>query len=282
MSLGFLMGEVVAHLAVEGDRRIYFEHYPGAREVTVVLSHGWGMACRVWDNTTACLQDAGVGVVAYDHRNCGRSDKDFRDVSISALGDDVVALCDHLGLGGVVVNGWSLGGVVVTDAAAKLGDRLAGLILTAAASPRYTQADGFPYGGQPEDVTATVAALRADRVNFLRTLYYEGAYAKDVGEAVKNWCWQISLQASPGADASLGALANVDYREAMTQIAAPALVYVGALDGVADPGIGRTAAELLPNGRLVEMADCGHTPFLEDPEAYHRALLEFLGELGNG
>ena len=111
----------MAYLAVEGDRRVYFEHYPGSRDLTVVLSHGWGMGCRVWDNTTACLQDAGFGVLAYDHRNCGRSDKDFQDVSIGALGDDVVSLCDHLGLGRVAVNGWSLGGAVVTDAATKLG-----------------------------------------------------------------------------------------------------------------------------------------------------------------
>ena len=72
-------------LTREAGRQIYFEHYAG-RGPTVVLSHGWGMGCRAWDDTIARLTDRGHAVVAYDHRGCGRSDKDFADVSIDALG----------------------------------------------------------------------------------------------------------------------------------------------------------------------------------------------------
>ena len=67
-----------------------------------------------------------------------------------------------------MLNGWSLGGAVAIDAAARLGSRLAGLVLTCGATPRYTRGDDFPYGGTAADVAATVAALRADRVNFLK------------------------------------------------------------------------------------------------------------------
>jgi pimeloyl-[acyl-carrier protein] methyl ester esterase len=269
----------MGYLAVEGERKIYFEHHAGDRAATVVLSHGWGMGSKVWTNTLARLQDEGYPVVVYDHRACGNSDKDFVDVSIEALGDDLVKICQLLGLDQVVLNGWSLGGAVVVDAASKLGANLTGLVLTAAASPRYTQAEGFPYGGQPEDVAATVAAVRADRVNFLKGLYFEGVFAKDVGEDVKEWAWEIALQAGPAADASLGALASLDQREAMAQIQVPALVVVGGQDGVAPADIGRFAAQCLPNSRLVEMADCGHGPFLEDSGTYHAELLGFLAEL---
>ena len=174
-------------LTREGGRQIYFEHYAG-RGPTVVLSHGWGMSCRAWDDTIARLCDRGHAVVAYDHRCCGRSDKDFADVSIAALGDDVVALCKHLALDGVVLNGWSLGGAVVVDAAAKLGPALRGLVLSAGATPRYTQAPGFAHGGKPEDVAATVAALRAGRVAFLKGLYFGGVFAVEVGDDLKQRC----------------------------------------------------------------------------------------------
>lgn len=263
-------------LTREGGRQIYFEHYAG-RGPAVVLSHGWGMGCRAWDDTIARLTDRGHAVVAYDHRGCGRSDKDFVDVSIEALGDDVVALCKHLALGDVVLNGWSLGGAVVVDAATKLGAALRGLVLTVGATPRYTQADGFPHGGRPEDVAATVAALRAGRIAFLKGLYFGGVFAVDVGDDVKQRCWQIALEASPGADASLGALARLDQRKALAAIAAPALVVVGARDGVVPPGIGRAAAALLPNATLCEL-DCGHAPFLELPDAYHAALFDLLAK----
>jgi non-heme chloroperoxidase len=108
----------MSRLAVEQDRTLSFEFHPGApANPVVVLSHGWGMNARAWDDVTARLCDAGHSVLVYDHRACGHSDKDFRDVSIDALGSDVVALCDHLALSSVVLNGWSLGGAVVVDAA---------------------------------------------------------------------------------------------------------------------------------------------------------------------
>ncbi len=268
----------MAYLNVDGQRRIYYEHYPAGRP-TVVLSHGWGMGCRVWDGTVARLQDAGIGVVTYDQRGCGESDKDFADVSIEALGGDLVALCEHLALAAPVLNGWSLGGAVVIDAAARLGSNLAGLVLTCGATPRYTRAVDFAFGGTAADVAATVAALRADRVNFLKTLYYQGVFARAVSDDVKHWCWQIALQASPGADASLGALATLDQRAAMARIDAPALVVVGGNDGVVAPDIERFAARQLRNAELLEMADCGHAPFLEDAVVYHDALLRFVGRL---
>lgn len=263
-------------LARAGGRQIYFEHYAG-REPSVVLSHGWGMSCRAWDDTIARLTDRGHAVVAYDHRGCGKSDKDFADVSIEALGDDVVALCKHIALDAVVLNGWSLGGAVVVDAAAKLGGALRGLVLTAGATPRYTQAEGFPHGGRPEDVAATVAALRAGRIAFLKGLYFGGVFAVDVGDDVKQRCWQIALEASPGADASLGALALLDQRKLLAGIRAPSLVVVGRRDGVVPADIGRAAAKLLPNATLCEL-DCGHAPFLELPDAYHAALFDLLGK----
>lgn len=263
-------------LAREGGRQIYYEHYAG-RAPALVLSHGWGMSCRVWDDTLARLLDRGHEVVTYDQRGCGRSDKDFADASIEALGDDVAALCRHLGLRGVVLNGWSLGGAVVVEAAQKLGASLRGLVLTAGATPRFTQAPGFPHGGSPADVAATVAALRAGRIAFLKSLYFGGVFAVDVGDDVKQRCWQIALEAGPAADASLAALARLDQRAALARLAAPSLVVVGARDGVVPPGIGRAAAALLPHATLCEL-DCGHAPFLELPDAYHAALFDLLGK----
>ena len=272
----------MGRLSVEGDRQIYFERHSAApgQQRTVVLSHGWGMGCRVWDNTVARLVDAGHGVVIHDHRCCGQSDKDFADVSIEALGADLAALCRHLKLDRPVLNGWSLGGAVVVDAAARLGaDAVGGLVLTGGATPRYTQGEDFPHGGQAEDVAATVAALRADRVNFLKALYFDGVFARDLGADVKDWCWRIALQASSAADASLGALAGLDQRGAMAGLSCPALVAIGGRDGVVAPEIGRYAAQCLPNADLMEFDDCGHAVFLEDADRYHAALLDFLGRI---
>jgi len=264
-----------------GDRtqQLYYEYHHQPSEFTVVLSHGFGMSSRVWDNTLSRLLNAGYAVLCYDQRCCGLSDKDFADVSVATQGDDLVALCNHLDLDAVVLNGWSFGGALVIDAGAKLGARLVAIVSTAGATPRYTQAEGFRFGGTAADVQATVDALQQDRINFLHGLYFDGVFAVPVAQAVKQHCWQLALAASPGADASLGALADLDQRDLMSELTCPGLFVVGGLDGVVVPDIGRYAAHLMPNGTLLELANCGHAPFLEDADAYHAGLLKFLGEL---
>jgi pimeloyl-ACP methyl ester carboxylesterase len=267
-------------LAVEGDRSIHFEHYPGEGR-PVILSHGWGESCRTWDTTLPALLENGNEVVMYDHRCCGQSDKDFRDVSIEALGSDIVALVDHLGLSGVVLNGWSLGGAVVVDAASKLGDRCAGVVSTCGATPRYTQADGFPHGGTAEIVDQTVGALRADRATFLHGLYFQGVFhSESVSEQVKTFCWLEGLKASPMADPSLGSLGDLDQREMLASLQMPVLVTIGVHDAVVDPGITRAAAEMAPNGTGVEFDDSGHAPHLEEPAKYQSELVSFVNGLG--
>ena len=260
-----------------GTGAIYYEHHvaQGAR-LTVVLAHGWGMSGRAWDDTTAWLLDSGYSVVTFDQRNCGQSDKDFADASISALSGDLVALIEHLDITNAVLNGWSLGGAVVVGAVPDLGNRLAGLVSTCGATPRYTRTEGFPHGGSADDVAGTVAALRADRVNFLQALYSDGAFALPVSDAIKNWAHGIALQASPAADASLGALASVDQRDILAGLEKPALFVTGSADGVVDPAIGEFAANLCPAGELAVMNGCGHTPFIEDAQAYRSALGGFL------
>lgn len=267
----------MATLNVDGDKAIYYEHYSGSGR-PVVLVHGWGMSCRVWDTVLPVLLDAGHEVVSLDHRGCGASDKDFTDTSIAAIAADVVGLVDHLRLDRPVVNGWSLGGAVAAEVAGKLGERLGGLVLTCGATPRYVQDVDYPHGGTPADVEATVAALRADRATFLANLSAAVCHA-DVGQAVVDWMWQIFMQTSPSADAALGSLASLDHRALLPTITAPALVIGGTHDAIVPIGIARTAADLLPSATFAEFEASGHAPFVEENARYCDELVRFAGSI---
>lgn len=268
----------MAHLAVEGDRRIYYERYSGTGR-PVVLIHGWGMSVRVWDLTLPALLDAGHEVVALDHRGCGLSDKDFDDMSIGAVGSDVVRLVETLELDGVVLNGWSLGGAVAVDAAAKLGGRLAGLVLTGGATPRYLQGDGFPYGGTPEIFAQTLTALRDTRPEFLHALA-SGVCHAEVGQRTVDWMWAIFMQTSARADATLAELGDLDQRDLLPKITVPTMLVHGVHDAIVPHDIGVAASQLLPEGRLVNFEHSGHATFLEETARYRQELVEFLGSLG--
>jgi pimeloyl-ACP methyl ester carboxylesterase len=78
------------------------------------------------------------------------------------------------------------------------------------------------------------------------------------------------------ARADLAACASFDARPWLAEIAAPALVVFGTCDLLLQP---RRAAELalgLPHARLLPIADTGHFPFLERPDAFHDAVASWL------
>lgn len=268
----------MAYLAVEGDRRIYYEHYRGSGR-PVVLVHGWGMSARVWDTTLPALLAAGHQVVSLDHRACGSSDKDFEDVSIDSIGSDVARLVTELGLNGVVLNGWSLGGAVVVDAGAKLGGNLAGIVLTGGATPKYLQGEGWQHGGTRDVFDQTIAALRDNRPEFLHALA-EGVCHAEVGKATIEWMWQIFMQTGSRADAALADLGEIDQRKTLADLSVPVLVAHGTNDAIVPFDIGAEAAKLAPGGRLVQFDQSGHAPFLEEGPKYRSELLEFIASLG--
>jgi pimeloyl-ACP methyl ester carboxylesterase len=266
----------MAYLERDNGRRVYYEDN-GSGELAIVLIHGWGMSLRLWDYSLPTLLDAGFRVVALDHRGCGQSDKDFSDMSITAIADDVATLVHSLGLQKVVLNGWSLGGAVAVEAAAFLGSTCTALVLTCGATPAYLQKPDFPHGGTDEALAGTLEAIAADRANFLRALS-EGVCATEVSEPVVQWMWQVFMDASPMAAQTLAQLGPLDQRETLAGLGMPILSFVGGKDEVVDPAVCRSVADYHSNTRTVEFEAAGHAPFLEEPAGYHTALIEFLQE----
>ena len=267
----------MARLEVDGSKSIYYEDLGGAGQA-LVLIHGWGMDNRCWDGVILPLQAAGHRVVTLDHRGCGRSDHDFADLSIAAIARDVVALVDHLDLSDVVVNGWSLGGAVATHAASLLGERCAALVLTAGASPIYTQKADLAIGGMPEDVEGNVAAMNEDRVNFL-TMLATAICAKPPTDAVLASMASAFLNSSARASATLGELAHLDQRDMLMGLDKPVLSFICGQDGFVSPDISRWVAQNHPRARGVEFPESGHAPFMEEREGYLSALNDFITRL---
>ena len=268
----------MSYLSTESGQ-IYFEDHAGptADSKVMLLIHGWGMSVRCWDPILPALRDAGLRIISFDHRGCGMSDKDFSDVSIESIANDAVALLDHLNVSKAVVNGWSLGGAVAVYAAAKLSDRCSGLVLTGGATPIYTQKADLPYGGTAEDVAGTLEAFQTNRIDFLQGLS-QIVCVKDVGTNIENWFYQIFLQASPFAGATLGELADLDQRDTLLGLDMPIASIFGSEDGFVAPPICRWVGENHPRATNYEFAGVGHAPFIEARDDYLGAIVKFLGE----
>jgi pimeloyl-[acyl-carrier protein] methyl ester esterase len=266
----------MALLEVEPGQNIYYEHYRGSG-TPVVLVHGWGMTVRCWDLTLPALLESGHEVVAFDHRCCGHSDKDFSNVSVASIASDLVSLSKAAGLRRPIVVAWSFGCAVTAEAAGRLGDAVGGIVLVGPPTPRYTQAEGYPHGGTAEILEQTLTALRDTRPEFLKALA-QGVCHADVGANTIEWMWQAFMETSPKADAALRDLGVIDHRELLPTIQAPALICSGVHDAVVDPAIATVCADLLPNARLLQFEDSGHAPFLEERERFNGELLAFVAD----
>jgi pimeloyl-[acyl-carrier protein] methyl ester esterase len=266
----------MAYLDTDDGGRVYFEHHR-AEKLPVVLIHGWGMSGDYWASAVEALLAEGHGAITVDHRGCGRSDRDFTDMSIGAIARDVAAIVARCGAPHVALNGWSLGGAVAVAAAELLGERVAGLILTCGASPRYVQGEGFPHGGNAEDVLGIGAAITADRPGFFRALA-EGASGEGASEAMIGWVERGFLATGPRASDTLAGLATLDQRDLLASFAFPVLSIGGTRDSIADPAIAGFAANCARDGTLLTL-DTGHSPQLETPAAYNEALVAFVRKL---
>lgn len=118
-------------LEVESGRdRLEYTEY-GSGDSWVVLLHGQLMPRRMQQPLARALAAEGLHVVTLDLLGHGRSDRpaDPLVYSMTAFGEQVVALLDHLGAAQAVIGGTSLGANVSLEVAVIAPERVRGLII---------------------------------------------------------------------------------------------------------------------------------------------------------
>jgi pimeloyl-ACP methyl ester carboxylesterase len=124
-----LVSERVGQFFHDGHRLEYTEYGSGDR--WVVLVHGQLMPRRMHQPLARTLAASGAHVVTVDLLGHGRSDRpeDPLLYSMTAFGEQVVDLLDHLGAERAVLGGTSLGANVSLEAAVLAPERVQGLIV---------------------------------------------------------------------------------------------------------------------------------------------------------
>ena len=128
-----LVSERIGQFFLEGesgrDRLEYTEY--GAGDAWVVLIHGQLMPRRMQQPLARALAADGLHVVSIDLLGHGRSDRpaDPLMYSMTAFGEQVVALLDHLGAPQAVIGGTSLGANVALEVAVIAPKRVKGLLI---------------------------------------------------------------------------------------------------------------------------------------------------------
>jgi pimeloyl-ACP methyl ester carboxylesterase len=251
----------------------------------LVLLHGVGDNAFDWQWVMPTLAHT-YQVYAPDLPGSGGSAKPLPDYSPAFFTRFAAGFLDALGIERAAVVGNSLGGLV-------------GLRLALSAPERVTALGLVSSGGLGGEVTYALRSLALPGYGKLAVAWGKrrpGALQRALGRSAllfarpwrvpREWIKeQYRLARLPGfLEAQLATVrAQVGLRgqrevlvDRLSHLKAPTLVVWGARDRVLPYSQGQEAAARLPEGTLELVPDCGHAPYVEQPERFVSGLGQFL------
>lgn len=250
----------------------------------VLLLHGWACHGGYFQPQHRSLAGC-FRLVVPDLRGHRHSHRAGERPDLAALSRDVAALLDHLGLRDTVVVGWSMGALVAFELLKGAGSRRIGGLVIEDMSPRLLAAPDWDLGlsgrydeRRADRVTATIRQDWERYVEaFLPSVFATG---RDPDPGLMAWMDREMRSCDPAAMAALWqSMAEADHRSMLEGIAVPTLVMRGSGSQLYGEATARHLAARIPSARLVTVADAGHAPHLEQPEAFNRALSGFIDGL---
>ena len=245
---------------------------PGRAAPWIVFSNSLMTDLTVWDAQVAALKDR-FNILRYDQRGHGGTDVPDAPCDFAQLGQDVLALMAHFGIGTCTYVGLSMG---VTTGFYLLRER-----------PEVIERAIFSDG---QVVTApTGHAAWEERIETARRIgmpelakataerWFSDAFrAAGSGQQAESVAASMPVE---GFVACARALQDYDFRDVMAGIRVPVLLMAGQNDGQMPDTMQRMAAQI-PGAEMKVIPDAGHIPCYEQPEAFNRNMLDFLARTG--
>ncbi len=264
---------------------------------TAVLLHGKNFCAATWEGTIRTLTAAGFRVIAPDQIGFCKSSKPVAyQFSFQQLAHNTDALLISLGIDKVVLIGHSTGGMLAMRFALMYPQAVEHLVLVDPIGLEDWKALGVPTQTIDEwtarEMKTTVESIKG----YEQATYYAGTWQP----AYDRW---TEMYAGMFRGAGLARMAKVTARiddmifnqpvvYELGHISVPTLIMVGDKDTTAIgkdiappdvraklgdyPVLAKVTVQAIPNARLVEFPNLGHAPQIQDPTAFHKALLEGL------
>jgi pimeloyl-ACP methyl ester carboxylesterase len=206
-------------------------------------------------------------VTAPRHPGFGHSERPDGFRTIHDLAYLYLDWLDQQGEGRVVVVGSSFGGWIALEMAVRSSAKIGALVLI--------DALGLKFGGRAERDIADVYALPEDE-RHRRTFFDPARVLPDYRSLSDDELTAIARDRE--ATALYGwrpYMHNPGLRHWLHRVRAQALVLWGANDGIVTPDYGEKLCAALPKARFERIAEAGHYPQIERPDAVAEAVERF-------
>jgi pimeloyl-ACP methyl ester carboxylesterase len=262
-------GDAFIAYSVYGDGPIDLAFVPG---FVSNVEHYWEMP-----NVPEIFARIGTfaRLILFDKRGTGLSDPVAGVPTLEQRMDDLRAVLDACGSEHTALWGISEGGPMSLMFAATYPQRTTALILYGT-TPRFSQADDFPWGWTPEQVERGLVQIEERWGDGALMEMFAPSYA-GMPEMVAVWGRYQRAGASPSMGRRvLQALAELDARDVLPAITVPTLLLHRTGERVAAVEGARYMAEQIEGAKLVEFPGQDHLPMLGDYESIIDEIEEFL------
>lgn len=244
----------------------------------LVFVHGIGGSSRVWPDQEAFFADRARVLFWNIPGYGGRPLPD--DFTFAGLASQLVDDLRAFGIEHFALVGHSFGGMIAQQVARDFPEVLSHVVLSGT-SPAFGSPDGdfqkrfIDDRLGPLDAGKTMHDIAGDIV---RSLVAPGCPQAGI-DVARQSMEQVS---EATYRASMTLLLTFDLRASLSAISVPTLVLAASRDTSAPAPMMEKMASRIPGARYVCIDDAGHLANLERPEAFNRAIANFLGDNDHG
>ncbi|SEU27610.1 alpha/beta fold hydrolase [Stigmatella erecta] len=247
---------------------------------TLLLAHGFGSEQSAWRFQAEAFQDR-YRVVLFDHVGCGKSDFNaysaHRYRSLHRYAEDMLELCDELGLADCTLVGHSLSGMVGVLASAMDPTRFRRLVFVKA-SPRYLNdpAQDYVGGFEQAQIDALYESMSACFVSWASGFGKAAVGNPERPELAQEFIRSLSGMRPDIARSIARIIFQSDHRQELARVRPPTLILQAGEDFAVPDSVAHFMARTIPQATLVPIPARGHLPHLSAPLAVTQAVDAFL------
>jgi len=239
----------------------------------LVLIHGWGLNSVVWHKIIPQLEQS-FEVHAVDLPGFGLSHQLAAPKDLHDWVERVVDVIDKP----AIWLGWSLGGLVATQAALSYPSRVLKLI-TVASTPRFGLTEDWP-GMKPDVLGLFQQELAQDFSQTLaRFLAIQAMGSESAKQDILELKQMLKLRPLPcpiALKVGLELLERVDLRAQLSNVDMPFLRIYGRLDSLVSRHLISKIDALAPQSQRVILAKSSHAPFISHKAEFVSHLMDFI------